>query len=65
MFFSTHFLRKKKTTMTMAAKATIPPAAYSIGKLNSGFKKSYLAEIIQTIGETKCQTEDMLKHQIS
>ncbi|MCJ7714251.1 hypothetical protein MUO66_07325, partial [Candidatus Bathyarchaeota archaeon] len=33
--------------MTMAAKATIPPAGYSIGKLNSGFKKSYLAEIIQ------------------
>ena len=31
---------------------------------NSTLKKSYLAEIIQTRWETKCQTEDMLKHQI-
>ena len=36
MLFSTHFFRNKKTSSTIAAMATIPPAAYSIGKLNSG-----------------------------
>ena len=36
MLFSTHFFRKNKTSTTIAAMVTIPPAAYSIGKLNSG-----------------------------